>query len=283
MRHNKKWCHGVELCTAWIIADIVCNCASIWNLVLISIDRAIAISYPFHYREMMTKKKAICLIVLVWTGSFLIASLSILNWTVPGEQHIFTAFSCQKGDRVYYTVAAVVGFFLPLVIILISYGIVFSIALSQAKAVASISRATGRRNSVTTVHFLREFKAGKTLAIVVGAFIICWLPFFVILLVTLWSPTTFQQWGMNNKRAFDFVDVTFIYFLTSINSAVNPFIYVFFNIEFRRGFLKFFFRIIRVKGRLQNSNDAPSSMSFSSRRRSSNLLASLKGGLRSSV
>ena len=122
MTHNKKWCHGIELCTSWIIADIVCNCASIWNLVLISIDRAIAISYPFHYREMITKRKACVLIALVWSGSILMAFLGMLNWTFPGKEHIFTVFSCQKGDRVYYTVAASVGFFLPLVIVLISYG-----------------------------------------------------------------------------------------------------------------------------------------------------------------
>lgn len=122
MSHNKKWCHGLELCTSWIIADIVCNCASIWNLVLISIDRAIAISYPFHYREMITKKKACILIALVWCGSILMAFLGMLNWTFPSKEHIFTVFSCQKGDRVYYTVAASVGFFLPLVIVLISYG-----------------------------------------------------------------------------------------------------------------------------------------------------------------
>ena len=122
MTHNKKWCHGIELCTSWIIADILCNCASIWNLVLISIDRAIAISYPFRYREMITKRKAYLLIALVWSGSILMAFLGMLNWTFPDEQHIFTLFSCQKNDRVYYTVAASVGFFLPLVIILISYG-----------------------------------------------------------------------------------------------------------------------------------------------------------------
>lgn len=122
MTHNKKWCHGIELCTSWIIADIVCNCASIWNLVLISIDRALAISYPFRYREMITKRKACVLIALVWSGSFLMAFLGMLNWTFPGKEHIFTVFSCQKSDRVYYTVAASVGFFLPLVIVLISYG-----------------------------------------------------------------------------------------------------------------------------------------------------------------
>ena len=122
MTHNKKWCHGIELCTSWIIADIVCNCASIWNLVLISIDRAIAISCPFHYREMITKTKACLLIALVWCGSILVALLAVLNWTHPGKKHIFMKFSCQKGDRVYYTVAAAIGFFLPLLIILVSYG-----------------------------------------------------------------------------------------------------------------------------------------------------------------
>ena len=283
MKHNKKWCHGVELCTAWIIADIVCNSASIWNLVMISIDRVIAISRPFEYRKIMTKKRAIFLIVFSWSGSILMAFLSTLNWTSPGRRHIFTDFSCQKGDRVYYTVAAAVGFFLPLLIILVCYGKVFSIALSQAKAVAAISRATGRRSSVTTVHFIREFKAGKTLAIIVGAFIVCWFPFFAILLVSLWSPLHFHKWRVDNALAFEFVDIVFIYFLTSINSAVNPFIYALFNTELRRGFLRFFFRIIRVQERMQNSADGPSTTSLSSRRRSSLPFSHSKSGVSRSL
>ena len=152
-------------------------------------------------------------------------------------------------------------------------GIVFSIALSQAKAVA----ATARLNSLTTVHFLREFKAGKTLAIVVGAFIVCWLPFFIILLVTFWAPLQFYKWSMRNKLAFEFVDVTFIYLLTSVNSSLNPFIYALFNTELRRGFLKFFFKIIGVKAHQQNAGDGHSgSVSYSSRRRSSTPLTFLK-------
>ena len=155
-----------------------------------------------------------------------------------------------------------------------SKGIVFSIAFSQAKAVVA---ATARRNSLTTVHFLREFKAGKTLAIVVGAFTVCWLPFFIIALVTFWAPVQFYEWSMRNKLAFEFVDITFIYFLTSVNSSLNPFIYALFNTELRRGFLKFFFKIIRVKPKQQNSGDGHSgSVSHSSRRRSSTPLTFFK-------
>ena len=137
--------------------------------------------------------------------------------------------------------------------------------------------ATARRNSLTTVHFLREFKAGKTLAIVVGAFTVCWLPFFIILLVTFWEPVHFYEWSMRNKLAFEFVDITFIYFLTSVNSSLNPFIYALFNTELRRGFVKFFFKIIRVKAKGQNSGDGHSgSVSYSSRRRSSTPLTFFK-------
>lgn len=151
-------------------------------------------------------------------------------------------------------------------------GIVFSIAYRQAKAVV----ATSRRNSLTTVHFLREFKAGKTLAIVVGAFIICWLPFFIILLVTFWSQKEFYRWSVRNKIAFEFVDVTFIYLLTSVNSALNPFIYALFNMELRRGFIKFFFKIFRVKAQRKTSSEGfSSSVTYSSRRQSCNLMVAL--------
>ncbi len=114
-----------------------------------------------------------------------------------------------------------------------------------------------------------------TLAIVMGAFIVCWLPFFIILLVTFCAPLLFYEWSMRNKLAFKL-------FMTSrsftccrqwTSSSLNSFIYALFNTEFRRGFLKFFFKIVGVKAHQQSSGDGYSgSVSY----RSSTPLAFLK-------
>ena len=73
----------------------------------------------------------------------------------------------------------------------------------------------------------REKKAAKTLAIVTGAFIVCWLPFFVMALV---SPIC-------NDCINDHV-FSFFLWLGYFNSTLNPIIYTVFSPEFRQAFKK---------------------------------------------
>jgi len=72
----------------------------------------------------------------------------------------------------------------------------------------------------------RERKAAKTLAIVTGAFIACWLPFFILALFM----AIFKSWQFNYHM------VGFFQWLGWFNSTLNPIIYTIFSPEFRTAF-----------------------------------------------
>ncbi|KAM7375960.1 hypothetical protein PAMP_005714 [Pampus punctatissimus] len=74
----------------------------------------------------------------------------------------------------------------------------------------------------------RERKATKTLGIILGAFIICWLPFFVGTLVM----------AICKKCWFDPVLFDIFTWLGYLNSLINPIIYTAFNDEFKLAFQK---------------------------------------------
>ena len=80
----------------------------------------------------------------------------------------------------------------------------------------------------------RERKATKTLGIILGAFIVCWLPFFIISLV---MPICKDACWFH-MAIFDFFN-----WLGYLNSLINPIIYTMSNEDFKQAFHK----LIRFK------------------------------------
>lgn len=74
----------------------------------------------------------------------------------------------------------------------------------------------------------RERKAAKTLAIITGAFVMCWLPFFILaILLPLCKSCDFNPYM-----------ISFFLWLGYFNSTLNPIIYTIFSPEFRHAFKK---------------------------------------------
>ncbi len=90
--------------------------------------------------------------------------------------------------------------------------------------------STGSNGSPGDVHrrerirFMKEQKTAKTLAVVVGGFIILWLPFFIMYVI---PP---------EKHLLNAHTVTLITWLGYFNSVINPFIYAYCSKQFRMAF-----------------------------------------------
>lgn len=74
----------------------------------------------------------------------------------------------------------------------------------------------------------KERRAARTLGIIMGVFVVCWLPFFLMYVIKPFCPSCCPS----NRL------INFITWLGYINSALNPVIYTIFNLDFRRAFKK---------------------------------------------
>ncbi|KAJ3642030.1 hypothetical protein Zmor_024850 [Zophobas morio] len=84
-----------------------------------------------------------------------------------------------------------------------------------------------RREKKESLEAKRERKAAKTLAIITGAFVMCWLPFFILALL---MPLCGDACTIS-----DYI-MSFALWLGYFNSTLNPVIYTIFNPEFRQAF-----------------------------------------------
>lgn len=88
------------------------------------------------------------------------------------------------------------------------------------------SKKMGKRNIKAQVkRFRMETKAAKTLAIIVGLFILCWLPFFTMYLIRAFCDNCIKP-----------LLFSILFWLGYCNSAVNPMIYALFSKDFRFAF-----------------------------------------------
>jgi hypothetical protein len=97
--------------------------ASIFNLVLLSLDRYWAVVYPLRYLQNRTRKRATFFILIVWFISSLWAP-AIIFWPyiIPEHSDIIKPNECDtsfRSNKLFKTLTALVNFYLPLLTMII--------------------------------------------------------------------------------------------------------------------------------------------------------------------
>ena len=171
--------------------QVLSSSASVFFLVLISLERAFALIWPLRHRVTSTKVY-IYSVVIVWLAgiamglSSFIAFLGIYNLT-------------------YFAVGAAVIIGFSLITICVSY-------LSIRKRISNRAPAFDKAHSRISVE--QNTKLSKTLFLVIGASVALWVPSLTWYNISVWFPRLFPHFVIH---IFTMLHIT--------NSLVNPIIY----------------------------------------------------------
>ncbi|KAM9328868.1 D(1B) dopamine receptor [Gastrophryne carolinensis] len=247
------WPFGA-FCNIWVAFDIMCSTASILNLCVISVDRYWAISSPFRYERKMTQRVALLMISAAWTLSILISFIPVqLNWHRDrGDNGALDNNSTENCDsslnRTYAISSSLISFYIPVAIMIVTYTRIYRIAQIQIRRISTLERAAEhaqscRSNRLDCRHthhttlktsIKKETKVLKTLSVIMGVFVCCWLPFFIL---NCMVPFCDRSSGHPKPGLPCVSETTFDIFVWFgwANSSLNPIIYAF-NADFRKVF-----------------------------------------------
>ncbi|XP_062954631.1 5-hydroxytryptamine receptor 5A [Cynocephalus volans] len=252
---GRRWQLGRWLCQLWIACDVLCCTASIWNVTAIALDRYWSITRHLEYTLRARKLISNIMIALTWALSAVISLAPLLfGW---GETYSEGSEACQVSREPSYAVFSTVGaFYLPLCVVLFVYWKIykaakFRVGSRKTNSVSPVLEAVEVKDSAqqpqmvfaarhATVTFQtegdtwreqKEQRAALMVGILIGVFVLCWIPFFLTELISpLCSCDVPAIW----KSIFLWLGYS--------NSFFNPLIYTAFNKNYSSAFKNFFSR-----------------------------------------
>lgn len=188
--------------------------ATTFNLCCVTLDRNIAIFHPLRHHDILTKRRCYATIATVW----------IMSLVLPCSRFFVKEKSAISALWMSFTVITVL---IPMVVIVFSCIRILKAATEQSKRIVATKNADLPQNQDNIKRGKKNYKAAKTVSIVVGLFVICWLPSLVTSLVDYFTQTKHCGVFYYYNTLWTWVEAA-----AFTSSGINPWVYCLRNEEF---------------------------------------------------
>ena len=156
----------------------------------------------------------------------------LINWFLE------TSYMYVINDACYFDLSSITGLivivssiYIPSALMLVAYGMIFKVAQKQAThQIQALANVAQNLNNMDTGTTRKSCKAAKTLGLITGVFLLCWLPLSILMFTANVSPETGTRIPLIVWNDCSWMG----YF----NSMCNPAIYALCNQSFRKAFKK---------------------------------------------
>ncbi|XP_055066321.2 chemerin-like receptor 1 [Misgurnus anguillicaudatus] len=226
------WSFGKFMCKFNSTLSFLNMFASVYILVVISIDRCVSVVYPIWAQNHRTVSRASVVSLGVWLFSLALSSpYFVFKDTAPDHHNknitnCFNNFALSDDYKTPEVVAIrmlhhrtmiitrfLLGFVVPFVIIVSCYAVI----ICRLRKNRSMSGRTGR--------------PFKIIAAVITAFFLCWAPYHIVIIIEM-----VYHMADEYSLTLDYVTRVGMPIATSVaflNSCLNPLLYVFMGQDFK--------------------------------------------------
>uniref|UniRef100_A0A8C3AT21 B1 bradykinin receptor n=1 Tax=Cyclopterus lumpus TaxID=8103 RepID=A0A8C3AT21_CYCLU len=219
-----NWPYGDALCKLVNAVIIINFYTSIYTLAMISVDRYLALVKPMKARWLRRTLYAKVVCSILWIFAVILSVPTIVHRKVKFIEELET-MSCildyshdSSWKLAHQILMNVVGFLLPVLVIVFSSGNIINVLIQRRKSAA--------------FHETNDTKTTALVYAVTLLFLLCWGPFQVFTFLDILCDVQ----ALDEKLWFHTLDIggQVSVYLAFLNSALNPLLYVFSGQYFRR-------------------------------------------------
>lgn len=203
------------VCKMGMYSRAISQAVSVLSLVLIVVERFVAIVHPFHATLLTTRLRAF---LMLFTWIFPLSTGFPYLWfpkIVQDGPQTFCRFSWTRLNlSIFYTVGFLIFYCVPFILIIVLYSRIMK-ALKGGRLVDETSQQSmSRRNNQQNQTVMKVFISIMT------AFFLCWTPLCVYLVFRM----VFSSFFTKDIRKLRLYVGLFFYVFPSLSTAVNPII-----------------------------------------------------------
>lgn len=220
----RYWPFGKIMCKAYMTTTSINQFTSSIFLFVMSADRYIAVCHPISSPKMRTPfiSKVVSLTAWATSALFMIPIFLYANTGEPDDETSCNIYwpDNHGGQTTFTLYSFILGFAIPLILILIFYFLV----IRKLQTVGPKNKSKEKKRS--------HRKVTKLVLTVITVYVLCWLPYWVTQVALIFTPPKQCQ------SRLGITSFLLAGFLSYSNSAMNPILYAFLSDNFKKSFLK---------------------------------------------
>ncbi|XP_068622572.1 gonadotropin-releasing hormone receptor [Battus philenor] len=221
-----QWYAGNVVCKLFKFMQMFALYLSTFILVLIGVDRWLAVKYPM--KSLATATRSSRLVIIAWILSLLLSVPQAIIFRVARGPFVEEFYQCvthgfyteRWQEQIYTTLSLIFMFVIPLIILISTYVSTVR-TITRSKRVFEIENNKREKYSALDINRRRlidkaKMKSLRISVVIVSAFVLWWTPYYVMMVIfTFWNP----------EKSVGEDLLSGIFFFGMSNSLVNPIIY----------------------------------------------------------